>query len=467
MTSGDAVGYQPFPSFARWAPEFDSSTVDRFTDLLDTARSESTLESVNRAVRITTRYAAVDTGAIEGLYTVDRGFTRTIAEETATWETALDARGEPVRRSIDDALRGYEFVMDAVTGSQPITESWIRQLHETLCNSQDTYTVYTAVGEQRQDLPKGVYKSMPNSPTGRVHHYAPVLDTPAEMSRLIEQLRSAEFMATHPVLQAAYAHYAFVCIHPFADGNGRVSRALASVFLYRSPGVPLVVFADQKDDYLDSLESADSGRPESFVSFIERRTIDTIELVRLHLGEAPVPPGDRSIAALARNLTGSEGLTHAEYDAFAHKLLGRLEAEVMEQLSKLKLPNGVAWRIQRLEDRDVKPPNGYRLLGGRAAGVRIRLDAKPPADVSVARSMWVFPAQFDRSISEFLVLGQMAGRSLEIHLRDVRPVETHVLGLKIEAWVQREVDDALDRLSQDVRAKLVDRGYASGDPGPR
>ena len=74
------------------------------------------------------------------------------------------------------------------------------------------------------------------------------------------------------------AHYAFVCIHPFADGNGRVSRALASVFLYRSPGIPLVIFADQKNTYIDALEAADKGKYNLFVQFIADVCTDTVGL---------------------------------------------------------------------------------------------------------------------------------------------------------------------------------------------
>lgn len=180
------------------------------------------------AVEVATRYAAVDTGAIEGLYTTSRGFTRTIAEQTATWEAALRQHGEEVERSIADALNAYEMVLDLATGRRPITESWIRQLHETICASQDSYDVITEIGLRRQSLPKGQYKQMPNNPTsmetGRVHHYAPVLDTPPEMARLIQELSTPGSKHAHPVLQAAYAHYAFVSIHPFPDQPGQRPR---------------------------------------------------------------------------------------------------------------------------------------------------------------------------------------------------------------------------------------------------
>ena len=48
-------------------------------------------------------------------------------------------------------------------------------------------------------------------------------------------------------------HYALTAIHPFADGNGRLARVVASMFLIRSAGVPLLVFADQWPAYYQAL----------------------------------------------------------------------------------------------------------------------------------------------------------------------------------------------------------------------
>ena len=151
------------------------------------------------------------------------------------WQAALAGRGEHVARSIQDALNGYEMVLDVVTARQPITEAWMRRLHEVLCASQETHEVVTAVGLQEQPLAKGQYKVLLNNPTnvdtGRVFHYAPVADTPPEMHRLAAELDGAGFKAAHPVVQAAYAHYAFVRIHPFADGNGRLGRLWQTLIL--------------------------------------------------------------------------------------------------------------------------------------------------------------------------------------------------------------------------------------------
>ena len=266
MTEPATAIYQPFPPFAEWAGvAVDVPTFDGYASVLDELRARSDSDALTRAVEIATRAAAIDTGAIEGLYEVDRGFTMTVARGVAAWEKVIAAREPVVRRSFEDALRAYDFVLDLATTRTEVSEKAVREIHELICAGQETYRVITSAGWQERPLPKGGYKETPNNPTsrltGEMHAYAPPMDVPAEMRRLVDELRSMAFAEAHPILQAAYAHYGVVAVHPFADGNGRVARALASGYLYRRPGVPLVIFADQKDAYLDGLEEADQGRP--------------------------------------------------------------------------------------------------------------------------------------------------------------------------------------------------------------
>ena len=340
--------YEPFPDFQDFPVAFDSTVVQGCAERLKRVRETVTVEAQDRALRVATRQAAVDTGAIEGLYTTDRGFTRTIATQSEFWERALDARGEQVRRSIEDALAAYDYVLDAVTRSVPITAKWIREVHARITAHQETYTVVVQHGDresaEERPLPHGEYKVLPNNPvnvsTGRLHHYASPVDTPAEMSRFVDQLTSPEFLAAHPVVQAAYAHYAYVCVHPFADGNGRVARALASVFLYRDPGVPLVVFADQRDSYLDTLEAADAGNPVPLVNFFRDRVVDTIGLV---IQSMQIP--DESSAVSAINQAWGDGLDEGARLAAERLLEAGLDCLKGEVASR-QLPSRVSMYAQ-------------------------------------------------------------------------------------------------------------------------
>ena len=118
---------------------------------------------------------------------------------------------------------------------------------------------------------KGQYKQHPNHvlpPDGSLHSYAPVLETQMEMQRFVGELNTDGFRTAHPALQAAYAHHAFVWIHPFADGNGRVARALASIFTLRTDSIPLLILLEHKAEYLTALREADRGQRQPVVNFV-------------------------------------------------------------------------------------------------------------------------------------------------------------------------------------------------------
>jgi Fic family protein len=436
VSDGAAAAYRPFPPFAAWASlRVDTDVFDQYAAVLDDLRRTTDPDRLDRAVRTATRLAAIDTGAIEGLYEVDRGFTLTVAVESAAWEAAIDAREPVVRRSFEDALRAYDFVLDLVTSRTEISEKAIKETHVLICASQETYRVWTSVGWQEQPLPKGDYKTLPNNPTrtstGRKHFYTPPSDTPAEMDRLIRELRSAEFLAAHPVLQAAYAHYAFVAIHPFADGNGRVARALASAYLYRRPGVPLVIFADQKDEYLDALEEADSGNAQRFVQFVEDRVADIVGIIQVATTGPDAPPTSASLASLRRGFLGREGLSLDELDAIANRIQGAATAELQEQFSRLDLPPGISFTTYRGVSAAPDPDSLYRtygvtqdhILGHRDLGLTVLLEH----GVAVRKS--------DAEGPTFLLVTD-DGRKLPIELRDVYPTMSTVFSIKLRTWVE-------------------------------
>jgi len=337
------AAYKPFPTFAEWASKTAVDTVrwDRYNASLK-EKSHLSPEVLSRAREVVKRAAALDTGAIEGLYEVDRGFTFTVAFETALWEVELAKRGENVRPLFEAQLHAYDYVLDLATKAEPITEAAIRVLHEEVCKAQATYRVMTAIGPQEQALIKGRYKVLPNhvrTRDGVDHSYSPVDVTPMEMARLVAELRSEPFLAAHPVLQAAYAHYGLVVIHPFADGNGRVARALASAFTYRAISIPIMILSEHKNSYLDSLEYADSGNYQSFLDFMLERALDTIVLVNESLQGAQAPSLDESAAAITRLFITRGGYEQAQVDEAGRELGELILAELGKSISKISGPS--------------------------------------------------------------------------------------------------------------------------------
>lgn len=284
--------YKPFPPFSEWANlEVDGTGWNKLQKQLARAKASVSEEVFSRAVDFTLRTAAIDTGALEGLYKTDRGFTFSVATQTIVWE-AENQEQQDIRRFFEAQFKTYELVLDAITGSTPISQAWIRELHRQICEAQDTYQVLTPSGLQNQPLPKGEYKKHPNHvalTNGTYFAYAPVKETPHEMQRLLEEIKTKAFQNAHPALQSAYVHYAFILIHPFADGNGRVARAFASLYLYRATSIPLIIYFDQRDDYLSALRKADKGESQAFLDFIYHRGTETMQIQydRLRIYELP------------------------------------------------------------------------------------------------------------------------------------------------------------------------------------
>jgi Fic family protein len=340
--------YKTVPLFDDWAScSVDSARWARYTDQLSEFKSRP--ELFERSRQIVKRATAIDTGAIEGLYEVDRGFTITVALETSTWEARIAEKGGYVRALIESQLRAYDYVLDFATQAVPIAaEAWIRRLHQEICAGQETYRVMTEAGWQNQSLPVGEYKHHSNhveKMDGKIHPYAPVDQTPSEMRRFVEQIRSDAFQAAHPVLQAAYAHYGLVWIHPFADGNGRTARALASAFTYRAASIPLMILADRKPEYLDSLSAADDGNRQAFVDFVLDRMIEATELIAESFKTAGTDSIDPMMTRLSDLYSTKGAFTQAEVDAAGSRLLEVFNRELSEIVRKhssnhLKLATG-------------------------------------------------------------------------------------------------------------------------------
>lgn len=443
-------GYQPFPDVSAWtAVPFDPTTYEQYAALLEQARAEATEEAREHAVRTAIRYAGTDTGAIEGLYTTDRGFTRTVAVEAAHWEAAANERGPNAAAIIKDQIEAYEWVLDLVTQQRPVTEHVVRELHAMLCRSQETYVVHTELGRQERALPKGEYKAFPNNPTdattGRLHHYAPPDMVGPEMARLVASLSAAEYTNAHPVVQAAYLHYALAAIHPFADGNGRVARALASVPLYRAVRVPLVVFRDERDDYLDALERADAGDVSAFVRFVADRVTDTIGLVSQTTRLGPAASRERSLDALRVAATAYGAITPDDLTAAARRLLLVAEEQVTEQVAALQLPRGIAFKVDRnpyVGTPDFIENRAYRNYHEVGEEIEVRVQSGPFASLGCWLAITAMRANVP-DVPAVILATTLDMPPLELDLREAVPVIREIARIKVATWVERVLDTAL------------------------
>jgi len=445
--------YRPFPDFASW-PHLGPIQRDlwaRFSTELNDQRRKSAADQLERAVTVAMRAAAIDTGAIEGLYQVDRGFTMSVALQTFAWEHALDERGQGVRELFEAQLAGYELAIDVVTGKTPLSEAWLRSLHEQICAPQATYRVYTGKGPQDQALPKGVYKEHPNHvwlPDGSYHAYAPVAAVAPEMRRLFEQLRTPAFDEAHPVEQTAYAHYALTAVHPFADGNGRVARALASVYLYKQLSIPLVIYANQRPAYFAALAKADEGDPGPWLDFVADRGIDTMQLVELKLRTATGPRPDEVAERLALYVSAPEAV---RLDNLALRLLREVQARWQRAAAAIGPIVGSAEVHDQVSE--LPAPHGHRHAAIPA--IRVGFRTTPPDALEATVTFIVNVACDDASPFRFQLEAMETHDLVNIRETDVTPeVGTH-LELLIELWVDRHLTELLLKLRHQGRTSSV------------
>jgi Fic family protein len=165
-------------------------------------------------------------------------------------------------RSRDEQeVAGYAEAMDLVFQSWEylsLTENYVSQIHSLLLKHSD-----------KDEHHRGYYKKLPNNVVaydadgreiGIVFETTSPFQTPWEMQQLIEWANHATSEKwLHPLLIVAAFAVIFLAIHPFQDGNGRLSRILTTLMLLRT-GYAYVPYAslesvieENKDHYYAAL----------------------------------------------------------------------------------------------------------------------------------------------------------------------------------------------------------------------
>ncbi|WP_245861408.1 Fic family protein [Microbacterium aurantiacum] len=163
------------------------------------------------------------------------------------------------------------------------------------------------------DPTPGAYRQQDVAITGSAHRPPTWVTVHAEMSALLD-FANAERPLHEQMMQIALAHHRFVWVHPFRNGNGRVSRLFTfamlrkSIFATRGHSAlnPTAVFGNDRGSYITALEAADTldddGTTEWTVFFARGIRDDLARLVQLqnhsYVIEVLVGP---ALARLARD----------------------------------------------------------------------------------------------------------------------------------------------------------------------
>lgn len=177
-------------------------------------RRVATIESIGSSTRI------------EGAALSDREVERLLAHLERKKFTTRD----------EQEVAGYATVMDTIFAKADaiaLTENHIKQLHRDLLAYSD-----------KDERHRGEYKTLPNhveafGPDGKslgvVFQTASPFETPRFMSELVSWTKdSLDTAVPHPLLVIAIFIVLFLAIHPFQDGNGRLSRILTTLLLLQA-----------------------------------------------------------------------------------------------------------------------------------------------------------------------------------------------------------------------------------------
>lgn len=167
---------------------------------------------------------------------------------------------------VDRNVEGIVDVMLDATGKyrEPVTADRLFAWHGALFPTGRSGLSKIRVGEWRDDAGGPMQVISGAYGRERIHFSAPPADrVPGEMARFLDWLNTPRDM--DPVIKAAVAHFWFVTIHPFEDGNGRIARAIADLALARSEGTPHRYYSmsaqiqRERKAYYDLLEKTQKG----------------------------------------------------------------------------------------------------------------------------------------------------------------------------------------------------------------
>lgn len=164
------------------------------------------------------------------------------------------APSEDQLREISNIAQTARFI-DQLDPELPLSHSLVRELHERAVR-----------GLVREGDPTpGAYREVEVAITNSAHTPPSWVAVHAEMSSLLEFANESRPLHEQ-MLQIAIAHHRFVWIHPFRNGNGRVSRLFTyammrkTIFATRGYSAlnPTAVFGNNRDAYISALERADT-----------------------------------------------------------------------------------------------------------------------------------------------------------------------------------------------------------------
>ena len=222
-------------------------------------------EKLEKLVEVAKVQSTEASNAIEGIITTDTRVRQLVAEKTI-----------PKNRN-EQEIAGYRDVLNVIHenfDAIPLTSNYILQLHKMLYSH-----INNPMAGRTKNVQNYISATYPDGHTETLFTPVSPFETPEALNKICEEYNKViGNMEVEPLIAIPIFIHDFLCIHPFNDGNGRMSRLLTTLLLYRNgfcvgKYISLEAkIAKNKDIYYDALRQAQIGwyeETEDVVVFIK------------------------------------------------------------------------------------------------------------------------------------------------------------------------------------------------------
>lgn len=209
-------------------------------------------EELEKLVEIAKVQSTEASNAIEGIVTTNTRIRQLVEEKTTP------------RNRDEQEIAGYRDVLNIIHenfDAIPLTQNYILQLHKILYSHMNN-----PMAGRTKNVQNYISATYPDGHQEILFTPLAPFETPEALDRICEEYnRVIGNMEVEPLIAIPIFIHDFLCIHPFNDGNGRMSRLLTTLLLYRNgfyvgKYISLEAkIAKNKDLYYDALAQSQTG----------------------------------------------------------------------------------------------------------------------------------------------------------------------------------------------------------------
>ena len=181
------------------------------------------------------------------------GNTLTLQETKLVLEEGVTIGGKPLKDHVEakNDAEAFDLMVKLVHAKKTISQDIIQQIHEIVM--------------------KGMLEDSGKYRTENVRITGSKI-APPSFSKIVklmdEYISNIKELKLQPIKKAAFIHHELARIHPFLDGNGRVSRLITNLYLMKQGYPPIVLKKEDRRKYYQVLQRADENDLSPFANFI-------------------------------------------------------------------------------------------------------------------------------------------------------------------------------------------------------